>query len=242
MQNKSKQELAAVKEFSRFAHIYDQYSMIQTEVAKTLVSLVGKRHYSTVIDVGCGRGAIIDNFKKKSISYDTFIALDLSGEMLSLHPSGKNIIKVCTDFSASGVLEECCRDTKSLVVSSSALQWSKNLDTTFSNLVKYGSNAYFAIFTSNTFRTLHQVAGITSPIYSEKFLKEKINRYYSASFDTKSYQLEFKNTKDMFRYIQKSGVGGGKRQLGYKEMKRVMEEYPVDYLEFEVLFVEATPL
>jgi malonyl-CoA O-methyltransferase len=46
----------------------------------------------------------------------------------------------------------------------------------------------------------------------------------------------------MFRYIQKSGVGGGERQLGFKEMKRLMEAYPLDYLEFEVLFVEARPL
>jgi malonyl-CoA O-methyltransferase len=46
----------------------------------------------------------------------------------------------------------------------------------------------------------------------------------------------------MFRYIQKSGVGGGERKLGYKKMKRLMEEYPLDYLEFEVLFVQAKPL
>jgi malonyl-CoA O-methyltransferase len=43
----------------------------------------------------------------------------------------------------------------------------------------------------------------------------------------------------MFRYIKKSGVSGGKKRLGYKEMKALMKHYPLDYLEFEVLFVEA---
>ena len=242
MQNKSDHTATAVKEFSRFAHVYDQYNMIQTEVAKTLVGSLKKHHYSTVIDIGCGSGAIINNFKDKGISYDTFIAIDLSEEMLSRHPSGKNIIKVHADFSTPGILKEYCGDTKALVISSSALQWSKALDVTLSYLAKCGSLSHFAIFTSNTFKTLHQTADIRSPIYSEEFLKESIKKYYSASFYTKAYQLEFKNTREIFRYIQKSGVSGGKRQLDYKQMKRVMEEYPLPYLEFEVLFVEAIPL
>jgi malonyl-CoA O-methyltransferase len=46
----------------------------------------------------------------------------------------------------------------------------------------------------------------------------------------------------MFRYIKKSGVSGGEKQLSYKQMKMLMEKYPLNYLEFEVLFVEATSL
>jgi len=46
----------------------------------------------------------------------------------------------------------------------------------------------------------------------------------------------------MFRYIKKSGVSGGEKQLNYQQMKRLMENYPLNYLEFEVLFVEATSL
>ena len=43
---------------------------------------------------------------------------------------------------------------------------------------------------------------------------------------------------DMLRYIKRSGVGGGVKQLGYKEMKSLMLEYPLKYLEFEVIFVK----
>jgi len=45
----------------------------------------------------------------------------------------------------------------------------------------------------------------------------------------------------MLRYIKQSGVSGGKKQLSYKEIKRVIKDYPLDYLEFEVLFVKAIP-
>ena len=43
----------------------------------------------------------------------------------------------------------------------------------------------------------------------------------------------------MFRYIKRSGVSGGVGVLNYREMKNIMKNYPLDYLEFEVLFIKA---
>lgn len=241
MQDKITNKPNAVRGFSRFAHIYDHYNMIQESVAKLLVSKLEQKHYSMIMDVGCGSGAVVKNLQVQSISFEKFIAIDLSEEMLAIHPSSDRIMKCCMDFNAPEGFHVLCGREDTLVLSSSALQWSRDLDLTLSQLSKCGEKAYFAIFTAGTFKTLHECAGICSPIYSEKEMREKISKYYEASFTSQSYQLTFENTKEMFRYIQKSGVSGGKRQLGYKAMKRVMEAYPWDYLEFEVLFVEATP-
>ncbi len=113
------------------------------------------------------------------------------------------------------------------------------MDLTFSRLSNKASKGYFAIFTSSTFKTLHKVAEIKSPIYSETELKETISRYYNATFETRNYSLHFDSVRDMFRYIKKSGVSGGEKKLSYKQMKYLMKVYPLDYLEFEVLFVKA---
>jgi len=240
--NKIKKQPHIVKGFSRFAHTYEEYSIIQTEVAKQLVSSLKEKHYSTVIDVGCGSGAVFKSLGECSIGFDRFIALDLSEEMLALHPCGANIIKACVDFNSNELLGEFVGDRDTLVLSSSALQWSTDLDRTLSGLSRCAKRAHFAIFTSGTFKTLHQNAGITSPIYSAQEIKAAIGNYYDATFILHSYQLRFQDTKEMFGYIQKSGVSGGERRLGYSKMKRLMQEYPLDYLEFEVLFVEATAL
>ena len=66
-----------------------------------------------------------------------------------------------------------------------------------------------------------------------------IEKYYNATFEVKNYRLYFETIEDMFRYIKKSGVSGGEKKLGYKQMKQLMDTYPLDYLEFEVLFVES---
>lgn len=239
MQNKEKPVSKAVKEFSRFANQYSTYNIIQVKVAKRLVEQLPLDQYLTIIDLGCGSGEVYKNIKKKHISFEQFIALDSSKEMLDIHPSEKKLKKVCSDFNQLKIFDMFSIEEECIVLSSSALQWSKDLDLTLSQLSRKVSKAYFAIFTSATFKTLHQIADIKSPIYSETELKETISKYYDATFETHKYSLNFDSVQDMFKYIKKSGVSGGEKKLSYKQMKHLMKAYPLDYLEFEVLFVKA---
>ena len=52
-----------------------------------------------------------------------------------------------------------------------------------------------------------------------------------------NYKLEFDSVRDMFKYIKQSGVSGSRSVLDYKQTKKLMNEYPVSYLEFEVVFI-----
>jgi malonyl-CoA O-methyltransferase len=230
------------QEFSRFAYAYDRYNIIQAEVAQSLVAQLPKSDHQTIIDIGCGSGEVYKNVKKCALSYDRFIAFDSSAQMLEIHPDALGIEKICGDFNQPQAFDFISPSKSNLLLSSSALQWSQDLDMTLKRLSLISSKAYFAIFTSNTFGTLHRVAGATSPIYSEAILREKVASYYDAEFELKTYRLKFETVRDMFAYIKKSGVSGGDKQLGYNQMKILMENYPLDYLEFEVLFVQGTSL
>lgn len=236
-------ESKTIKQFSRFAHEYNTYNTIQSEVAKALVGKISKKKYSSIIDIGCGCGEIYKNIEKSNFYFDNFIALDSSNEMLALHPSNLKVDKHQLDFDDIHSYSQLPHTKENtLLISSSAIQWSKNLDELIRHLAHQADQSYFAIFTSNTFKTLHQMGNIRSPIYSEEILKEVIRKYYHASFQLYSYKLEFETVRDMFRYIKKSGVSGGEKKLSYKETKQLMDAYPLGYLEFEVLFVEGTPL
>ena len=232
----------AVQEFSRYAHEYDTYNVIQAEVAASLVSQLPLRHFTTVMDMGCGSGEIYKNVVKQNLSFDHFIALDSSKEMLEIHPSETKIEKLCADFNMPETFEKFSLNEESLFISSSALQWSKDLDFTLSKIAERVTAAYFTFFTSNTFKTLHRTAGITSPIYNAERLQSTIEKYFNATFELKEYKLHFNSVREMFNYIKKSGVSGGEKQLSYKQTKALMQNYPLDYLEFEVLFVEARSL
>ncbi len=87
---------------------------------------------------------------KKDISCNNFIALDFSKEMLDLHPSSSKVKKLYLDFNSIDCFNKL--SSYDLVISSSALQWSRNLDLTLRNISILSDDFYFAIFTSNTFK------------------------------------------------------------------------------------------
>ena len=235
MKISAKESSRSTNEFSRFAHTYGQYNIIQTKVVQELVAMLPEKRVGTVLDIGCGSGAVYQAMGRAHIACERFVALDASEAMLQRHPDGSSIDKVMMDFNSPPSLH-LPQDT--LVLSSSALQWSRDLNQTLSWLSSMGSKAYFAIFTSGTFKTLHRTAGVDSPIYNIKELKDALDRYYEAKYHIRHYALEFESVRNMFRYIKKSGVSGGEKQLSYKETKRLMQTYPVNYLEFEVLFMK----
>ncbi len=229
-----------IKEFSRFAHQYNQHNEIQVQVAKTLVSKLSEKTYGSILDLGCGSGAVVKNLQEMNCTYTTLTALDSSQAMLDIHPYSEKITKVCGDFNSVNFIEALPQTQYDLLLSSSALQWSTDLDRTFSLLANLSQNAYFAIFTSGTFKTLHEVARVNSPIYSAESIEESMEKYYGeVNFALHTYTLAFDSVREMFRYIKKSGVSAGEKKLGFKETKHLMESYPLDHLEFEVLFVEA---
>ena len=228
-----------LKEFSRFADEYTKHNIIQSEVASRLTSMLTKEKYTNVLDLGSGSGAIYQNFVEKNIKVKKFVAFDFSNEMLEIHPTAKNVKKKCADFNKLDSFSDYKVNEFSLLISASALQWSDDLSSVLDSISSLASEYYFAFFTSNTFATLHKTAGIESPIYAKKDIIETLRKIYNFEIEEVDYRLDFSSVQKMFRYIKHSGVSGGSGQLSYSEMKRLMKNYPLEYLEFEVLFVKA---
>jgi malonyl-CoA O-methyltransferase len=225
------------KEFSRFANTYKQYNRIQIKVAQKLVSMLPQQTYNYILDVGCGRGEVYKNLKDQNIKFRHLSVIDISEKMLSLHPDDQMLQKIQGDFSHPDKLSSALHKHYDLILSASALQWSSDLGSTFRALSELSKNLYFAIFTSGTFRLLHQCAGINSPIYNKETLKEQISKQYDAIFEIVNYRLYFDSVYGMLQYIKRSGVNGGGQHLSYVQTKELIRNYPYDYLEFEVLFV-----
>ncbi|WP_200762904.1 methyltransferase domain-containing protein [Nitrosophilus alvini] len=229
---KARYKMNPVKEFSRFAEDYQSYKIIQSRVAKELVALIDSKP-KNILDIGAGSGEI---YKNIDWEFDRFYALDKSEKMLNLHPDFKTQKLLC-DFNNY----ECYKNLKNrkidFIFSSSSLQWAENLDNIFENISFLSKKIAFAIFTDKTFETLHKTAGIKSPIFSGEEILNSAKKFFMINYRFKSYRLFFKDSRSMFSYIKRSGVSAGERRLSFKETKRLFREYPLKYLEFEVLFI-----
>ncbi len=221
------------QEFSRYAGAYSGYDMIQQQVATRLISHITTKP-KTILDLGCGRGAIVE---KITWDYEHFVGVDFAPGMLELHPKSKKIECIYGSFDDDTVFTKLFEYDFDIVLSSSALQWSRDIEHLFKQIAMLNAPIALAIFTANTFQTLHQTAKTTSPLRDKESIYALQKRYFDAEFEVVKYQLDFDNTQDIFRYIKKSGVSGGRNILPYTKMKKLIREYPTNSLEFEVVFI-----
>jgi len=225
----------AQHEFSKYADHYGRYNIIQKKViAKILEDLTDQPE--RILDLGCGDGALYEALTWKPVH---FVGVDFAPGMLELHPKGEAVECVYGDFNDSELFGHLNTLNFDRVFSASALQWSTDLDLVLANVRLLNAPASFAIFTANTFQTLFVTAGIPPILHHADEVIDIVKKYFDAEFEVVKYTLEFESTRDMFRYIKRSGVSGGRRVLDYKQIKRLMQEYPLDYLEFEVLFIRS---
>lgn len=230
--------MEVVKEFSKFANEYEKHNIIQTAVVKKLCESLDKAFYENILDVGAGTGGVYEELHQKNIKFSNFVALDFSQKMLDIHHTDCNIKKLCLDFNQKKFSSVFKVHEFDLLISSSALQWSHDLSQVLQELSLLSHNFVFSFFTANTFKTLHQRANIESPILSTELIIEALNKFFIYDLELVEYQLKFDSVREMLHYIKKSGVSGGVKQLSYKQMKMLIMEYKLDYLEFEVLFVK----
>ena len=226
--------LQVEKEFSKNASSYNEYNIIQKEVAKKVVSLV-ENSPKKVLDLGCGSGEI---YKLIDWDIDEFIAVDISYEMCKLHPKNSKINVINANYEDDNLFKKLKQKKFDIVISSSSLQWCSNLDDIVKKISLLSNNCVVSIFCDKTFKTIYELSTLKSFLPSSDKVLESFKKYFTVDYSIENYKLFFPDNISKFRYIKKSGVSGGKRRLGFKQTKDLIKNYPLDYLEFEVIFIK----
>ncbi len=222
------------EDFSRQAPFYDKYNIIQKKAAKKLMEKI-KNKPKKILDIGCGSGEIYKNIEWE---IELFIGVDLSSNMCKLHPKNEKIKVICENFENEKLYENLTQFAPfDIVISSSALQWAKNPDKIFKKLASLSERWAISLFCDKTFKTIRELAKIPSSLPSKKDIVKIASKYKKCSFESVEYRLFFKDNLSKFRYIKKSGVSGGEKKLSFKEIKNLIENYPLPYLEFEVIYI-----
>jgi len=220
------------KEFSKNAHSYDDHTSLQQEIARYLISNT-LHEPQTILDLGCGSGAVFKNIPWK---IEHFTGVDSAQGMCDLHPLSKEVEILCEDFE-SPTLFHRLNPPYDLLISSSALQWASDIETLIAQMSVTCKEGAFAIFTDKTFEAIYQVSGLPTFLPNAKSLAVMFENYFTCKHEIKTYRLFFDDNLSKFRYIKKSGVSGGRKRLSVTQTKALIENYPHEYLEFEVLFI-----
>ena len=221
------------KEFTRFAENYQHLSNIQQEIAKELISKVDKTT-KNILDIGCGNGNI---YNQINWSLSSFYGIDISKEMCKLHPKKDNIIIKEANFDDIKIYNSYKNKNIDLIISSSALQWSKNIENILQILPSISNNISFSIFTNNSLNELLNELNLKSFLPEVSHIISLIKKDYDIKTYTKTYKQDFKTTKDLLSFIKKSGISGGVKRVNISDIKRVVQENKIKVASFEVLFI-----
>ncbi len=221
-----------IKEFSKNAHSYDDYTSLQQEVARYLISRITTKP-TKVLDLGCGSGAVFKNIPWK---ISQFTGVDNALGMCELHPTCKEIEIICEDFESPFLLSRL-NPPYDLLISSSALQWANDIEALVAQMSFTCKEGAFAIFTDKTFETIYTMSDRITFLPSATTLVHMFEKYFTCNYEIKTFRLFFEDNLSKFRYIKRSGVSGGEKSLSVAQTKALIQNYPYDYLEFEVLFI-----
>lgn len=224
------------QEFSRFASQYGIYNSIQMQVAQKLIAHTTTRP-ARILDIGCGNGTL---YSCIDWEIEHFTGVDFSSPMLSCHPKEPNVELRLGDFNDPALFKTLENQKFDHIYSASALQWADDLGAVLEALVRFNTPLSLAIFTSGTFKTLHALANVTPLIRTHEEIVALVQKHKGLQCQSVRYALEFESVREMFRYIKRSGVSGSRRTLNVTQMKQLMKEYPLNYLEFEVDYIFKT--
>ncbi|WP_457560698.1 methyltransferase domain-containing protein [Caminibacter sp.] len=212
-----------MKSFEKFAHTYGKYNVIQKKIIKRYINFLENR----IVDLGCGSEGLC-----KYREFEFYLGIDSSPSMLKLNPC--NTLKL--DFNTKECFEKIKKYSFSQIVSFSALQWARDLNFVFNEIKKLEKKYLLAIFTSNTFKALHNFLQISSPIYSKEEIL-KASEILNPKVEILRYEMSFSSSKELLEYIKFSGVRGEVRASRSK-IKEFLKTFPVNSLEFEVLVLK----
>jgi malonyl-CoA O-methyltransferase len=158
--------------------------------------------------------------------------------MCKSHKNADNLQILNLDFDDKNFFDNLPINYFDTIISSSSIQWSKNIDRLFCEISKHTTNISFAIFTSNTFKEVQQFTNLPSPIYNKEDILKYANCHFNLTYKIEKYKKTFKHKTDIFKHIKNSGVSGGKKRLSIKETKNLLNNFPYNYLQYEVLFIK----
>ncbi len=235
-----------VRNFSRYAHLYDDHANIQQQVAKELLAKIKDESFENILEVGSGTGGY-SSLLRKHFRSAKIQAFDISRKMVEFSREklkGENINFFEADAENLKLAEEF-----DLVTSNACFHWFLDLERAISScvqLLRKNGTIAFSIFGPLTFTELGQSlqsvfnqAHIAANDFSGQENIEIILRkhFHSLSIKEIRYQEKYNNLQDLLSKIKFTGTAGDGLTNKVNFSRGVLKQLETAYLhKFKSIF------
>ncbi len=226
------------RQFEKSMDSYGENAIVQSELAKKLIEAVVNidTNYEKILELGCGTGVLTKEIVK-SLKYNKYFANDL------IKKSKNYITEIIPDCQfVCGNAQKISLNTKfDLIISNAMFQWFKDLEKSllhFVKLLEKNGVLAFTTFSSENFKELKEIAGVSLDYKTvdelKKIIEKQFDILYSYSYTQK---LEFKSPLELLAHLKSTGVNSlSSSHWTFKEVKSFCEKYNELYPKFELTY------
>ncbi len=227
-----------MRNFSRYAHTYDEYADVQKLVALKLLKGLDGKVFNKILELGCGTGnytlLLKDKFRQAELK-----AVDISGRMIEVAREKLNHKQI--DFVIADAETVKLDENFDCITSNACFQWFDDLGKAmqvYKRLLKKGGTILFSLFGPSTFRELNTSLRYmldNSPVDAKHFIsKDRMKEILERNFKRVEikeavYKESFLHLRDLLHKIKYSGISAdwlnGKVSFNRRLLNRWEEVY-----------------
>ena len=224
------------KKFENSINFYDDNAIIQELMAKKLISLIERKKFKNILEIGSYSGLLTKKAVEK-FDFENYLALDIVDSFNKI----KNLSPKIT-FEKNDVEEFKTNQKFDLIIANASLQWCLDFEYTIKKLKSFLNKSGIIAVSIFALDNFYEIRDSFNVSLKYKTIDE-IEQVFSENVKIiqESHTLQFKNSKDLLKHIKLTGVNAiSKENLSVVQIKnalKILEEKYQNKLTYKPVYI-----
>lgn len=229
------------KRFKKSLKTYDENAIVQKKMAKELISLLPKKKYNKIFEIGCATGILTKEIAKKLI----FSELYLNDIVEESKKYVQEIYKEC-NFIAGDIENINLNKKYNLIISNACLQWCSNIEDTLSKLINAlddGGILAISIFGEDNLKEIKSIFNIGNEISSISSMEKFLNTQKIIAKKEDKIKIDFETPMEVLKHLKYTGTNAIKEiKLTKTKLKDFEQRYKENYTQNNKVYLTYNPI